>query len=70
VRVTLGAVGRPGVTIRMLCIHRDHMLVDMIAVRMVKVPIVEKVDVIVMTHRDMTTPFSVDVCVISFMNRM
>ena len=69
-RVTVGAVDRVGVTVRVSCIHRDHVLVDVIAVRVVKMAVVEIVDVIVVTHGDVTTSFGVVVLMFAFMNCM
>lgn len=70
VRMTVDAVGRLRVTVRVSCIHRDHVLIDVITVRMVKVAVVQIVDVIVVAHRNVTTPFGVDVLMFAFMNRM
>ena len=70
VRMTIVAVDRLRVTVRMPVIHRDHVLIDVIVVRVVKMPVVEIIDVVVVAHRDVTTPFSVDVRVLAFMNGM
>jgi hypothetical protein len=70
VGMTGPAVGWLGMTLRMPGVHRDHVLIDVIAVRMVKMALVEIVDVIVVAHRDMATPFPVDVRVIALMNRV
>jgi hypothetical protein len=70
VGVILVAVGRPGVTVRMICVHRDHVLIDVIAVRVMQVAFVEVVDVVVVAHPDVTTPFGVDVLMFALMNGM
>ena len=70
VGVTRLAVGRIGVAVRMLGIDRDHVLVDMILVRMVQMPVMQVVDVIVVANRRMAAALRVNVRVLAFMNRV
>jgi len=55
--------------VRVLCAHGDHMLVDMIAVRVVQVSVVEIVDVTVMSYGRMAAPWTMLMGVI-LVNRM
>ena len=57
-------------TVRVSAVHRDHVLVDVIAVRVVKVAIVEIIDVIIVAHGDMTAPSSVNMGVLALMDGM
>ena len=70
VRVVRGAGGRLCVTFRVGSIDCDHVLVHMIAMLMVKMTIVEIVDVIVVTHRNMATGIAMDMRVLALMNSM
>jgi hypothetical protein len=63
---TLGTVGvrgvaphRIGVVSRMLLVHRDHMLVNVLLVRMVEMAVVEVVHVVVVTYGGVATTRSV-----------
>jgi hypothetical protein len=71
---TMLVIGRTGRRLRMAAgmrdVHFDHVFIDVIAVLVVEMAVVEIVDVIVVTHRDMATSFSVDVLVLAFMNVM
>ena len=68
VRVISGAGGLRGMAVRMRSIDRDHVLVHVVAMLVVKMAIVEIIDVIVVTHRNMTTAIAVDMRVLAFMN--
>ena len=70
VRVIRGAGDRRGMAVRMRSIDRDHVLVHVVAMLVVKMAIVEIVDVIVMPHRNMTTAIAMDMRVLAFMNSM
>jgi len=70
VGVTGRAADRLGMTSRVPDVHRDDVLIDVIAVRVVEMAFVEIVDVIIVAHRDMTTPISVDVRVVALVNGM
>jgi len=70
VRVIRGAGDRRGMAVRMRSIDRDHVLVHVVAMRVVKMAIVEIVDVIVVPHRNMTTAIPMDMRVLAFMNSM
>jgi ribosomal protein L3 len=54
----------------MPAVHRDHVVIDVIAVRVVQVTVVEIVEVLVVAHRDVSTPFGMDVLMFAFMNGM
>ena len=43
------AIDRIGVTVRMLGVDRDRMLVDVVLMRVVQMPVVDVIDVIVVT---------------------
>jgi hypothetical protein len=64
------AVSRIGVTVGMLGVDIDHVLVDMILVRVMQMPVVDVVDVIAVANRRVTAAFAVHVRVIAFMNRV
>jgi len=68
VRVIRRARGWLGMAVRMRSVDRDHVLVHVVAMLVVKMAVVQIVDVIVVTHRDMTTAIAVDVRVLAFMN--
>lgn len=57
-------------TIRVLVAHLNPMLVDMIGVRMVKMTIVEIVDMVAMPNRDVAALRSVRVIVIGMMGKI
>src|SRR5579862_8424223 len=65
--MSLRARGRTRVPIRMLGINSDHVLVDMIVMRMVKVAFVQVVDVVLVTHGQVTAIGTVLVGVLSVM---
>lgn len=50
--------------LRVRGIHRDHVLVDVIAVRVVQVPVVDEVDVALVDHGQMAAAGAVDVTVL------
>ena len=62
--------GRLGMAVRMRSIDRDYVLIDVIAVLVMKMTVVEIVDVIFVMHRDVATALAVDVRVLAFMNGM
>ena len=70
VRVIRGACDRRGMAVRMRSIDGDHVLVHVVAMLVVKMAIVEIVDVIVVPHRNMTTGIAVDMRVLTFVNGM
>jgi hypothetical protein len=70
VRVIRRARGRRGMAVRMRSIDRDHVLVHVAAMLVVKMAVVQKVDVIVVSHRNMTTAVAMDMRVLAFMNSM
>lgn len=70
VRVIRGARGRRGVAVRVRSVDRDHVLVHMLTMLVVKMTIMQIVDVIVVTHRNMTTAIAMDMRVLAFMNSM
>ena len=67
-RVIGSALGRRGVAVWMAGVNGDHVVIDVVAVRVVEVAFVEVVDVIVVAHSDMATAFAVDVSMVAFVN--
>ena len=61
-------LGRLRMTVRMLGIHRDHVLVNVISMWVVKMAFMEIVDVIVVAHRHMTATIAVDVGVFTLVS--
>ena len=70
VGVTLMAAGRIGVAVRMLGIDPDHVLIDVILMRVMQMAVMEVVHVTLVANRRMTAAFPVDVRVFAFMNRV
>ena len=62
--------GRVGVTVGVVGVDRYHMLVDVVSVRVVEMPLVEVIDMVVMTHRGVAARLVVDVGVAPFVNGM
>jgi hypothetical protein len=61
---------RLSVTFRVPGVHRDHVLIDVVVVWVVKMAFVEVIDVIVVADRDMATSLLVDVRVAALVNRV
>lgn len=62
------AVGGLGMAVRMFCVGADHVLVHVAFMGMVKLTVVEVVDVVVVPHRGMAAARSVDVRVLTLVN--
>ena len=61
VRVARIAGGRIGMAVRMLGIDRDHMLLDMILMRVMQMPVVQALDAIAVANRRVSPSFLVNV---------
>ena len=70
VRVSGVAVGLIGVTLWMLGVDVDHVLVDVVAVRVVEMTIVQEVDVVVVANRRVATAVAMQMGVVAFVNRV
>jgi hypothetical protein len=70
VAVRVIALGGGGVPAGMRLIDRDHVLVDVVLVRVMQVPVVHVVDVIVVAHGGVPAVRSMLVSVCAFMDRM
>ena len=67
-RVAGRAAGRHGVTVRVSGVHCDYVLIDVIAVWVVQVALVEIVDVIFVADRDVAAALLVDMRVVALVN--